>query len=61
MAQPRKRKTPHRDEEAEKPPKTEQALCWLCSRPLASEPVKSMLGHGGLPVHQRCYDKAVKS
>ena len=67
MAQQRKRRLSHR--ETPKPAKavpppvqaSDEPLCWLCSRPLASGRVKSMLGLGVFAVHQRCYEEALRA
>ncbi len=68
MTARRNDKTPRRGEEAPPAKPVEdagrtpsEARCWLCSRPLAAEPVKSMLGQSGPAVHQRCYEEALKS
>jgi hypothetical protein len=38
-----------------------QRLCWLCSQPLTSGEIKSMLGRGVFEVHQRCYEEALRA
>jgi hypothetical protein len=68
MAKVPKRRTPRPPSAraGQQPAKNEETRdegerrCWLCSQPLTTGAVTSLLGHNVVEVHQRCYEQAMK-